>query len=40
MARSETALGRADRLLAELKATQAADLAMLSVAIAELRGLA
>ena len=40
MARNEAALGRADRLLAELKDTPAADLAMLSVAIAELRALA
>jgi len=40
MARNEAALARADRLLAELKDTPAADLAMLSVAIAELRALA
>ncbi|MCX7892319.1 MAG: NAD-glutamate dehydrogenase [Burkholderiales bacterium] len=38
-ARNEAALARADRLLAELRAAPAADLAMLSVAIAELRGL-
>jgi glutamate dehydrogenase len=40
LTRNEAALGRADRLLAELKDTPAADLAMLSVAIADLRALA
>jgi glutamate dehydrogenase len=37
---NQAAVGRADRLLAELKESPGADLAMLSVTIAELRALA
>jgi glutamate dehydrogenase len=37
---NQTAVGRADRLLAELKESPGADLAMLSVTISELRALA
>ena len=39
-ARNAGVLERADRLLEEVKASPAADLAMLSVALAQLRALA